>query len=634
MPGSVQARCYSSGSGNDDNKQPSSEDADSALPSGLASAFGFQSLSSLVEQPKRGRYSSPREPEQETGTANASDVSETRISADAGVDHYPRVTAELSDQTEPATSRDDRTPSTEDSSSVNARPTTLETDDRKPTISDRGGEASTYLSAVDASTPAAQRNQPPVVIGEAFRKRFATNHRQITPNGRREASRSNVTSRRLSGFKSTVEQDSGIPGEPRRANPFLAVSRRQGINPRDYKRVRLEQAVSPHSEKPWGMSEEDQASVNSFLEPETNTLTSDVEATRTTDTAEPSVKEVASFSSPKAITSEARSVGSAMSGSRTQSQRNQSSTTESPNAKLTHVTSSGEAHMVDVGAKEDTHRIAVATAIVMFSNAEPFRLISENNNKKGDVLGIARIAGIMAAKRTSDLIPLCHPIAINRVDLDVKLHAPRDGEKKSWLPKSQHGFVMLQAQVECNGPTGVEMEALTAATGAALTVYDMCKAVDKSMAIHAAKVVYKAGGRSGLYAHPSWSRAMGINWFTERGLEVPRWMPRKPAAETNAATVKADNSAVASTTQNDLTRTLTTQDASQAPPSKSLPASSGDQEDASGETQASVVLVAGSSKPLIRRHARHPRTAYLASIRSRSAHPESAAADAEQSPTA
>lgn len=186
---------------------------------------------------------------------------------------------------------------------------------------------------------------------------------------------------------------------------------------------------------------------------------------------------------------------------------------------LTHVKPSGEAHMVDIGAKPDSRRVAIAYASVLFNNPEPFRLIFENNNKKGDVLSVSRIAGIMAAKRTSDLIPLCHPIAISKVAVDVKLEAPHVANPL--YLNNKFGAVTVQAQVENTGPTGVEMEALTAASTAALTVYDMCKAVDRGMRIGQISLVYKSGGKSGLYANAHWAPHVGRQFFIERGFEVP-----------------------------------------------------------------------------------------------------------------
>jgi molybdenum cofactor biosynthesis protein MoaC len=181
--------------------------------------------------------------------------------------------------------------------------------------------------------------------------------------------------------------------------------------------------------------------------------------------------------------------------------------------RLTHLKSSGTAHMVDVGEKASTKRIAIATATVGFSNTEPYRLISENSNKKGDVLAVARVAAIMATKRTSDLVPLCHPIAISKVDVDVDL--------KGSTNVNPHGCIQIRVQVECVGPTGVEMEALTAASAAALTVHDMCKAVDREMTITSLRVPYKSGGKSGLHFNELWAGRQGLEFFLTRKLEIP-----------------------------------------------------------------------------------------------------------------
>lgn len=153
-------------------------------------------------------------------------------------------------------------------------------------------------------------------------------------------------------------------------------------------------------------------------------------------------------------------------------------------ARLTHVSESGSAHMVDIAEKQVTSRVATAACSVHFSGDTAIQLIQDNQMKKGDVLGVARIAGIMAAKRTADLIPLCHPIAISRVSVDLDVVA---GSRR----------IEIRATVTCDGKTGVEMEALTAASSAALTVYDMCKAVDKGMRVEGLRVVLKDGGKSG-----------------------------------------------------------------------------------------------------------------------------------------
>lgn len=153
------------------------------------------------------------------------------------------------------------------------------------------------------------------------------------------------------------------------------------------------------------------------------------------------------------------------------------------NDGLTHFDTSGHAHMVDVGAKDETHRIAVACGTIRMK-PETLAIIQSGSAKKGDVLGIARIAAIMAAKRTSDLIPLCHPLALTRVAVDFEFDTAQSS-------------VNCTAQVETFGKTGVEMEALTAVQVGLLTIYDMCKAVDRGMVMTDVRVLEKCGGKSG-----------------------------------------------------------------------------------------------------------------------------------------
>ena len=158
--------------------------------------------------------------------------------------------------------------------------------------------------------------------------------------------------------------------------------------------------------------------------------------------------------------------------------------------RLTHVSPSGTAHMVSISSKPSTSRIAVAVCSVHFSNPAVVSLIRDNEMKKGDVLGVARIAGIMAAKRAPDLIPLCHPVALSHAAVELEL-------VEADPAASRGARIEVRATAECDGKTGVEMEALTAASTAALTVYDMCKAVDKGMRIQGLRVVLKDGGKSG-----------------------------------------------------------------------------------------------------------------------------------------
>jgi cyclic pyranopterin phosphate synthase len=152
---------------------------------------------------------------------------------------------------------------------------------------------------------------------------------------------------------------------------------------------------------------------------------------------------------------------------------------------LTHFTAGGHAAMVDVTAKPVTDRTATARAAIIMQPAT-LAMVAEGTAAKGDVLGVARLAGIMAAKRTADLIPLCHPLPLSAVTVDLTIDPATSA-------------VQIEATVRTNGRTGVEMEALTAASVAALTVYDMCKAVDRGMRIEALRVVHKDGGKSGLF---------------------------------------------------------------------------------------------------------------------------------------
>jgi cyclic pyranopterin monophosphate synthase len=156
--------------------------------------------------------------------------------------------------------------------------------------------------------------------------------------------------------------------------------------------------------------------------------------------------------------------------------------------QLTHFDASGQAHMVDVAAKADTHRIAIAAGTIRMQ-PETLALVVSGSAKKGDVIGIARIAAIMGAKKTGDLVPLCHPLALTRVTVDFEMDEAACS-------------VHCRAQVETIGKTGVEMEALTAVQVGLLTIYDMCKAVDRGMVMTNVRVLEKQGGKSG-----SWQAA-------------------------------------------------------------------------------------------------------------------------------
>lgn len=152
-------------------------------------------------------------------------------------------------------------------------------------------------------------------------------------------------------------------------------------------------------------------------------------------------------------------------------------------SKLTHFNQSGEAHMVDVGDKQDTQRIAITEGRIRM-RPETLQLIQRGDHKKGDVLGIARVAGIMAAKKTAELVPLCHPLALTHVNIDL-------------TPEPEQNSVYCVSTVKTRGQTGVEMEALCATQVALLTIYDMCKAVDRGMSIEQVRLLEKSGGKSG-----------------------------------------------------------------------------------------------------------------------------------------
>jgi cyclic pyranopterin phosphate synthase len=156
--------------------------------------------------------------------------------------------------------------------------------------------------------------------------------------------------------------------------------------------------------------------------------------------------------------------------------------------QLTHFDASGQAHMVDVGAKAETHRVAVACGRIVMQPAT-LRKIIEGTAAKGDVLGIARIAAIQGSKRTSDLIPLCHPVGLTRVAVEFEVI-------------EDESAVSCTATAECFGRTGVEMEALTATSVGLLTIYDMCKAIDRGMCIETIRLVEKKGGKSGHWLAP------------------------------------------------------------------------------------------------------------------------------------
>ncbi|KAI7213399.1 molybdenum cofactor biosynthesis prote [Hortaea werneckii] len=435
--------------------------------------FGFQSLSGLFEQPPRGRYSRPKDLQDwqaTSGGAESDELSPLRTpgeTEDASLASTGHTSAKDEDLTEP--------------SKVPFR--TQLNPEGQVSQSQEEGEPSgdvPFFTSVSENEVLSPPEEPPSSKkgrnSPSSRARHERHMDRIWDRRRRgrnvKSSGKSFTSPKHPASSSTAVQSS----KPRQSNPF-SLSSPQELSSTSFRRVRLD--TSTPKTTAWGIPVEE-------TPPETegpsNQLTEAVSKARIAH----------SISGDDGNLSE---------------------------HKLTHLTSSGDAHMVDVGGKAATRRVAIAFGYVRFSNPEPFRLVSENSNKKGDVLGVARIAGIMAAKRTSDLIPLCHPLPITKVAVDVQI---RDPNTSSTLWKdNEHGVATIQAQVECFGPTGVEMEALTAVAAASLTVYDMCKAVDHLMRIETSRVVYKSGGKNGVDYVGQWARLMGEDFFRQRALELP-----------------------------------------------------------------------------------------------------------------
>lgn len=469
-PTLIQSRAYSS------DNQPDSN-----------SGFGFQSLSSLFSQPEtRKRYSRPRERDPQQEKDNAED----RIDLDR---YRPsRSQPEKASSQEPAdqsffTAAEQAQPESPGREAEPRRRRLIHKYGPQPSIrkydvqdthtKDPFSRDHSYMR------PAKQRAQ------RAHQMNASLARHERVPISEEERSRkiqaADFYQRRqekTERARLAASQRDGVKAE-RVPHPFEADAPRQSDEPA--------KAAEKVAFQPWGLREEDRETIESFIAP----AKSDREGSTQGDTATdgsfssrvpPAIQRVASPKKPGASHDEVAIP---------QSQPN----------KLTHLKPTGEAHMVDVGEKPATKRIAIAFGHVLFKNDVPLEQIKENTNKKGDVLGIARVAGIMAAKRTSDIIPLCHPIAISKVEVDV-VPMTRDAMKPTGMsPQSGGGGVLIQARVECIGPTGVEMEALTAVNAAAMTVVDMCKAVDKDMTI-GSRIVFKTGGRSGMVVNSRWSK--------------------------------------------------------------------------------------------------------------------------------
>jgi molybdenum cofactor biosynthesis protein MoaC len=478
-----QARAYSSDSKDDD------------VPD---IGLGFQSLGSLFPPPPApGRYSQPRERRAEEAKSSV---------------HEDRTPSEVSQQETappPASGRYSQPRDKKAEEEVTEKETTsLPVSGRYSQPRDRKAEEeATQKETMPppkapffGSVASEQRNAPDQAqagepTGDAFTIRRIDNYYNWTegkwqsrPNAEPHA---NEVARQKAGSLLVKHQDSvetlgssssrrerrltqttRKPKQPRTDKVARNTSRKPALNPVASKGRTVPPPAEPQPGKDaWGLSQEDQTITYSPAPAEPrNSESTDKESSKTATTT----------------------------------------TAASPASRqLTHVRPTGEAHMVDVGAKTATKRTAIAVAHIRVS-PELYKQIEENSNKKGDVLGIARIAGIMAAKRTSDIIPLCHPLALTKAEVDVYL-VPGTRTSSVWHGHSR--LVAIQALVECVGPTGVEMEALMAVQGAALTVVDMCKALDRGLTIDWAYVVYKAGGRSGVYVDAKWKYEVGREKF-------------------------------------------------------------------------------------------------------------------------
>ena len=478
-----QARAYSSDSKDDD------------VPD---IGLGFQSLGSLFPPPPApGRYSQPRERRAEEAKSSV---------------HEDRTPSEVSQQETappPASGRYSQPRDKKAEEEVTEKETTsLPVSGRYSQPRDRKAEEeATQKETMPppkapffGSVASEQRNAPDQAqagepTGDAFTIRRIDNYYNWTegkwqsrPSAEPHA---NEVARQKAGSLLVKHQDSvetlgssssrrerrltqttRKPKQPRTDKVARNTSRKPALNPVASKGRTVPPPAEPQPGKDaWGLSQEDQTITYSPAPAEPrNSESTDKESSKTATTT----------------------------------------TAASPASRqLTHVRPTGEAHMVDVGAKTATKRTAIAVAHIRVS-PELYKQIEENSNKKGDVLGIARIAGIMAAKRTSDIIPLCHPLALTKAEVDVYL-VPGTRTSSVWHGHSR--LVAIQALVECVGPTGVEMEALMAVQGAALTVVDMCKALDRGLTIDWAYVVYKAGGRSGVYVDGKWKYEVGREKF-------------------------------------------------------------------------------------------------------------------------
>ncbi|KXT17433.1 hypothetical protein AC579_5728 [Pseudocercospora musae] len=470
----------------------------------LASALGFQSLSGLFKEPKQGRYSRPRQPHAEVSKKEKRNVPRTEsdairhdaVSEKATQIHTEKATSPpvqedglysaryrpLSDQAQ-SQSRTD-TPNLLQTHTVGTHDVERAT---KSPMQDERLPSGAYQS-LQSQDQSQSRTGTRRIIQHKFENEAATRRQRIK------------LVRKGQAYQSSQDQTRNQP------NPFTMnvnediLDRNAGY---EFSRPALHNTQEEESAQPWRLRKADGNSVDSISIAAHMSVAAEANDPRC---------------GQETLSSSVVSPAANMDPGKTLSNDSPPSSTKVANA-LTHLTSAGEAHMVDVGAKPDTKRIAISTNVLKFSNDATFKAVAENSNKKGDVLGVARIAGIMAAKRASDIIPLCHPLIISKVELEFSLISPNTFQLDGGY--FRNGGISITAEVHCTGATGVEMEALTAVTAAGLTAYDMCKAIDKDMSVSNSRVVYKAGGKSGTHVSHDWARSKGSAWFQERNYDVP-----------------------------------------------------------------------------------------------------------------
>ncbi|KAK6433286.1 hypothetical protein LTR95_010534 [Oleoguttula sp. CCFEE 5521] len=459
--------------------------------------FGFQSLSSLFgSTPARGRYSRPREREDlyersEPDEPRRRLQSEERESSKMPAPFF--APAPLS-ATAAATSAPDH-----------SRPDAMFIDNEMGFVSSRLGKEAVGIirpvsgahndSSDRAPAPGRSIAASQSLTGAAAARRGSAPTAYVLPDGKKSMNKMlrRPNGKRLDGReRRAVYRKIERIGSPKHSGVVRSTGREDDrkpspFTPESQSAVRPGIEISGTDEKAWGLSPDDLSTIDSFADPNV----------------------------PAAAQSNASQTGRYSRNPASSA----SSSSPTPPSHLTHLTTTGEAHMVSVSAKPSTNRTAIALSTINLTSPQTYNLLVTHSARKGDVLATARIAGIMAAKRTSELIPLCHPLMISKVEVLLTPLPP--GTKSGLVERNEYGVVVVQARVDCNGPTGVEMEALTAVSVAGLTVYDMLKAVDRGMRVEGTRLVYKSGGKSGVFVNEEWLEENGAGYLSEQGLVLP-----------------------------------------------------------------------------------------------------------------